>query len=153
MPLSPPPIVPPRPDALGVCTRTPAMSSTASTTSIRTSAFRTLSMGLNSGILLVAVGDGLPVQGVEPGRDVVRALVLVLEVVGVLPHVDAEDRGHAFHVRAVLVRVALDRELAARVGDQPCPAAAELADRGLLQLLLEGVVPPERAVDGVADPA
>src|SRR5579859_4733195 len=103
--------------------------------------------------LLVALGDRLPVDGVEPGRDVVRALVLVLEVVGVLPHVDAEDRGHALHVRAVLVGVALDRELAARVGDQPRPAAAELADSGLLQLLLEGVVPPEGAVDGVADAA
>src|SRR2546423_3227164 len=69
--------------------------------------------------LLVALGDGLPVDGVEPGRDVVRALVLVLEVVRVLPHVHAEDRGHPFHVRAVLVGVALDRELAARVGYEP----------------------------------
>src|SRR5579859_1927904 len=63
----------------------------------------------NSGILLVALGDGLPVQRVEPGGDIVRALVLVLEVVVVLPYVDAEDRSHPFHVRAVLVGVALDR--------------------------------------------
>src|SRR5438270_2749177 len=150
MPLSPPPIVPPRPDALGVCTSTPAISRTARTTSVMTSAFATCFI-LNSGILLVAVGDGLPVQGVEPGRDVVRALVLVLEVVGVLPHVDAEDRGHAVHVGAVLVGITLDGELAAFVRDQPRPAAAELADRGLLQLLLEGVVAAERAVDRVAD--
>src|SRR6266568_884722 len=90
--------------------------------------------------LLVALGDGLPVDGVEPGRDVVRALVLVLEVIGVLPHVHAEDRGHSLHVRAVLVGVALDRELAARVGDEPSPSAPELAYRGLGELLLERVV-------------
>src|SRR6266487_4776111 len=103
--------------------------------------------------LLVALGDGLPVDCVEPGRDIVRALVLVLEVVGVLPHVHAEDRGHSLHVRAVLVGVALDRELAARVGDEPSPAATELAYRGLGELLLEGVVRAERAVDRVADAA
>src|SRR5205809_7740769 len=103
--------------------------------------------------LLVALGDSLPVDRVEPGRDVVRALVLVLEVVGVLPHVHAEDRGHALHVRAVLVGVALDRELAARVGDEPSPAAPELTDRGLGELFLERVVRTESAVDRVADSA
>src|SRR6266849_6425211 len=103
----------------------------------------------NSKRLLVALGDGLPIDGVEPGRDVVRALVLVLEVVGVLPHVHAEDRGHAVHVRAVLVGVALDRELATRVCGEPSPAAPELADRGFRDLLLERVVRAERAVDRV----
>src|SRR2546423_1936689 len=102
------------------------------------------------GRLLVALGDGLPVDGVEPGGDVVRALVLVLEVVGVLPDVHAEDRGHALHVGAVLVRIALDRELAARVGDEPSPSAAELAYRGFGELLLESVIRAEGALDRVA---
>src|SRR6266853_6684896 len=93
--------------------------------------------------LLVALGDGLPVDRVEPGRHVVWALVLVLQVVGVLPHVHAKDRGHAVHVRAVLVGVALERELAALVGGEPAPAAPELADRGLGELLLESVVRTE----------
>src|SRR6266581_4472849 len=103
--------------------------------------------------LLVALGDGLPVDRVEPRRHVVRALVLVLQVVGVLPHVDAEDGRQAVHVGAVLVGVALERELAARVGGKPSPAAPELADRGLGELLLERVVRTERAVDRVADAA
>src|SRR6266851_1300682 len=107
----------------------------------------------NSRRLLVALGDGLPVDRVEPGRHVVRALVLVLQVVGVLPHVHAEDGRHAVHVRAVLVGVALDRELAARVGDEPSPAAPELAHCSLGELLLERVVRTEGAVDGVADAA
>ncbi len=38
---------------------------------------------------LEALADLRPVHGVPPGVDVVGALVLVLEVVGVLPHVDA----------------------------------------------------------------
>src|SRR5215467_6924497 len=110
--------------------------------------------GLNPGILLAeSFVHRVPVDRVEPRGDVVRPLVLVLQVVSVLPHVDAEDRRHAVHVRAVLVRVALDRKLAALVRDQPGPAAAELAHRRLLQLLLERVVGAERAVDGVADVA
>src|SRR5574341_1423315 len=50
----------------------------------------------------------VPVDRVPPGVQVVRALVLVLEVVGVLPHVDPEDRLVAFHPGAVLVRGGAD---------------------------------------------
>src|SRR5260370_30318900 len=102
-------MVPPSPVAFGVWSRTPAINRTASTTSMMISAFLTCAIGL-----LVAGLDSLPVQGVEPGRDIVRALVLILQVVRVLPDVDAEDGPHVLHVRAVLVRVGLDRKLAPR---------------------------------------
>src|SRR5205807_521661 len=46
-----------------------------------------------------------------------------------------------------------DRELALPVGDQPRPAAAELADRGLLQLLFELVVAAECVLQRVRDAA
>src|SRR6266550_2233342 len=95
--------------------------------------------------------DRLPVQGVEPGRHVVRTLVLVLEVVSVLPYIHAENRRQLVHEGAVLVGIALDGELALPVGDEPRPAAAELADRGFLQLLLEGVVTAECVLDRVGD--
>src|SRR5216683_3384657 len=95
--------------------------------------------------------DGRPVEGVEPGRDVIRPLVLVLQVVSVLPDVDSEDRGQPFHVRAVLVRIRLDEQLAVLVDDQPRPAASELADRRLLQLLFERVIAAKRGLDGVRD--
>src|SRR5258708_321784 len=103
-------MVPPRPVAFGVWMRTPAIRRTASTTSMMISAFLTCAIGL-----VVPGLDGFPVEGVEPGGDVVRALVLVLQVVRVLPDVDSENRRQVFHVGAVLVRVGLDRELAARV--------------------------------------
>ncbi len=50
-----------------------------------------------------AVGDLGPVDDVPPRVDVVRAPVLVLQVVGVLPHVDAEQRRLAVAERVVLV--------------------------------------------------
>src|SRR5258708_35239295 len=70
-----------------------------------------------------------------------------------LPDVDSEDRRQPIHVRAVLVGVALDRQLRLLVDYQPGPAASELADRRLLEQLLERVVAAERGLDSVADPA
>jgi hypothetical protein len=52
--------------------------------------------------------------------------------------------------RVVLVRGALDRELAAGV-HEPHPAAAEAADAGLVHLFLEAVEAAERAVDRLRD--
>src|SRR5215208_6317361 len=49
-----------------------------------------------------------PVHDVPPGVDVIGPAVLVFQIVGVLPDVDAEDGLFAFHQRAVLVRGALD---------------------------------------------
>src|SRR5690606_24619716 len=78
---------------------------------------------------LVPALDLVPVDHVVERADVVRATVLVFQVVGVLPHVQAEDRGvaraDALHERAVLVGAALHRELAGLVDAQPRPAAAE----------------------------
>src|SRR3972149_4270567 len=87
-----------------------------------------------------------PVDDVPPGGDVVGPAVLVVEVVGVLPDVDAEDRRLALGERAVLVRRRHDGEAGA-APDEPAPAAAEAGDPGLAQLLLEGVEAPERGGD------
>src|SRR5690606_1785433 len=84
---------------------------------------------------LVAALDLVPVDHVVERGDVVRAAVLVLQVVGMLPHVQAQDRGvaraDALHERVVLVGAALDQELARGIGGQPRPAAAEAGQRGL----------------------
>src|SRR5262249_57384567 len=68
-----------------------------------------------------------PVDHVPPGRDVVRPAVLVFEVVGVLPHVAAEDGLLARHERRVLVGGALDGEPAALFRPPPTPRAGETA--------------------------
>src|SRR6266478_5492789 len=74
----------------------------------------------------------VPVDDVPPGGEVVGTAVLVLEVVGVLPDVDAEQRHVVVHQRRVLVRGRLDREAGA-VPDQPRPARAEPLDAAVVQ--------------------
>src|SRR4051794_30893631 len=86
--------------------------------------------------LLEPLVHRVPVDDVPPCGQVVGAAVLVLQVVRVLPHVDAEDRLLAFHQRAVLVGGALDHQLPAGV-DQPRPAAAEALGAGVVHLRLE----------------
>src|SRR5207245_6450492 len=100
-----------------------------------------------------ALGDRVPVDRVPPGGDVIGALVLVLEVVGVLPDVHAQDGRVAVHQRAVLVGPPDHRELAAGVPHEPAPAAAELADGGLGEGFLEAGEVAEGALDGVRQPA
>ena len=95
---------------------------------------------------------GVPVDDVPPRVDVVRALVLVLEVVGVLPDVDAEQRRLAAGERRVLVGAA-DHGEAGAVVDEPGPAGAELVDAGLLQRALEVRERAERGVDRVGQGA
>src|SRR5690606_5693566 len=90
-------------------------------------------------VVLVAPVDLVPVDRVPPLADVVRAAVLVLEVVGVLPDVDAEERLEALHHRGILVRQTDDVGVALGVEDEPRPAGAELAGGGLVEGLLEGV--------------
>ncbi len=51
----------------------------------------------------IALLDDVPVDDVQPFVDVFGAPVLVVEVVGVLPHVDAEQRLEVVGDRAVLV--------------------------------------------------
>jgi hypothetical protein len=93
-----------------------------------------------------ALGHLLPVDRVPPGVDVVGAPVLVLQVVGVLPHVDAEERRLPVGDRVVLVRGRHDRE-SRTVMHEPRPARAELADAGVLHLALEVV----EGAEGVPD--
>src|SRR3984893_12604164 len=158
-------MVPPRPVALGVCSSTPPIRRMATATCMITSAWliwcmeRTkvyrarasprpvapLPLGRRQALV-----DGVPVDRVPPGGHVVGTPVLVLEVVRVLPDVDAQDRHPALRYRVVLVREALDHQLAAgQVG--PAPAAAELADARLAGSVLVGGEVTERRVDGVRD--
>src|SRR3954469_13746442 len=103
----------------------------------------------SAGDRLVALGDLAPVDGVPPRVDVVGAPVLVLQVVGVLPDVNAQQRGLPLRDRVVLVGRSDDRQAGAVV-DEPRPAGAELVDAGLLELGLEVVERAERGGDRVS---
>src|SRR3990170_1644218 len=99
---------------------------------------------------LVPSGHRVPVDDVPPSRQVVGAPVLVVEVVGILPDVDAEERRLAVHDRCVLVRGGLGCEPRS-VPDEPRPAGAEALDAGVVDGCLELVEAPERRSDRVAE--
>src|SRR5688572_16279753 len=106
-------------------------------------------------LLLVALRDLAPVHDVPPGLDVVRPAVLVLQVVRVLPDVEAEQdvaRLRALHERVVLVGRADDRQPVA-LADEPRPARAEAADARRLELLAELREVAERLTDRLTERA
>src|SRR5262249_52668772 len=80
-------------------------------------------------------------------------LVLVLQVVSMLPHVHAEDRGAAFHPGVVLIGGAFDDELAALFNAEPGPAAAEAGGARVGEGFLEGGETAELVLDGFGESA
>src|SRR5258708_11570297 len=83
---------------------------------------------------------------------IIRTAVAVVDVVGVLPNVAAEDRRCAVAQRALAVCGLGDFELAT-LDLQPAPAGAELADAGGGEIGLELVEPAEVFVDLLFQPA
>ena len=75
-------------------------------------------------------------QILEESLEVVGTAVAIIDVVGMLPHIDAEDRLGAVHERVLAVRCLHDGDLAILDG-KPGPAGTELADAGLDEILLE----------------
>src|SRR6185437_10519903 len=87
-----------------------------------------------------------PVDDVPPRVDVVGASVLVAQVVGVFPGVEAKKGRVPLHERRILIRRGCNRQPGAIV-DKPRPAAAEALQPGISQLVLELRKAVERAVD------
>src|SRR5579862_685912 len=80
--------------------------------------------------------DVLPVhQAFEESLEIVGPAIAVVDVVGVLPHVAAEDRRAAVYQRVLAVRRLRDGELAVLHRD-PAPAGTELSDAGLREVFL-----------------
>src|SRR6476661_11149405 len=81
--------------------------------------------------------DIVPVdEMIDERLQIVRAAVAVIDVVGVLPNVAAENRRRAVNQRALAVRGLGDFELAV-LDRQPAPAGAELTDAGGGEIGLE----------------
>src|SRR3954471_403381 len=83
---------------------------------------------------------------IEKRLQVVRAAIAVVDIVGMLPDIAAENRRRAVNQRAFAVRRLGDFELAV-LDRQPAPAGAELADAGGGEIGLEFLQPAEVAVD------
>ena len=91
------------------------------------------------------LGDVVPVDDVPEGVEVVGTFVLVLQVVGVLPDVGAEQRRLSRRRSACPGSGSRRPRGAGGVLDQPGPAGAEAGDAGAFELLLEGVEGAEGA--------
>src|SRR3954453_9152976 len=95
--------------------------------------------------------DVFPVHEVLDERlEIIRTTVAVVDVVGVLPDVAAEDRGGAVHQRILAVRGLGDLELAV-LDLEPGPARAELTDARRLEVRLELLEAAEVLVDLLLD--
>src|SRR5580658_6964220 len=93
------------------------------------------------------LGDEVPVhEVVEEGLDEVRPPVLVVEIIGVLPDVDGEERGLPLRQRIHGVGRLRHLERAA-IEHEPGPAAAELGVRRFLELVAELVDVAEGLLD------
>src|SRR6266436_3815892 len=87
--------------------------------------------------------DILPVhQVIDPRLQIIRTAIVIIDVVGVLPDVDAEDRGGAMDQRVLAIGRLGNLELAV-LHRQPRPARTELADAGGGKIGLEFLEPAE----------
>src|SRR5205814_7269442 len=83
-----------------------------------------------SGHLREQLVDILPVhQMIDKRLQIIRAAIAIIDVIGMLPDVDAEDRRGAMHQRVFAVGGLGDFELAV-LHRQPRPARTELANTG-----------------------
>src|ERR1700741_344073 len=95
---------------------------------------------------LISIADVVPIHHAPECFDILRTAVLMLQVVGMFPNIDAEQRHLMLRYRAVLVRARGDFELFP-IQDQPTPAAAENFRGGFRELLFEFVVAGELFID------
>ena len=96
---------------------------------------------------VVALRDLGPVHHVPPGGEVIGATVLVFQVIGVLPHIVAEQHAAAVHHRRVLIGPVDHRKLPRAIDAHHRPAGAELRQAGAVDRLLQLVERAEVAVD------
>src|SRR5690606_2555920 len=103
--------------------------------------------------LLIALEHVVPVdEVVDPRLQILRPGVAIVDVVGVLPNVDAENRRAAMHQRVFAVRRLHDFELAV-LDRNPGPARAELRRAGVDEIGAKLVVAAEIAVDRLMEGA
>src|SRR5688572_421498 len=70
-----------------------------------------------------------------------------MQVVGVLPNIQADDWSQSLRKRRILVGSRMNNEASVRLGTQPGPAAAKAFQRGVSELLLELIHGPKAPGD------
>ena len=105
-----------------------------------------------AGAVEIPAGD-IPVDHVPECFQIGRALVLVLQIVGMLPDIDTDDRGLAIAQRAVLVRGAQHFQLATAVDDEPRPTGTEAGGASRVNLFFQAVETAESRIDRIGQGA
>ena len=78
----------------------------------------------------------VPVDRVPPRREIIGALVLIFEIIGMFPYIDAQYHPlSTLFERRILVGRRDDVELAIFIDDEPCPAGAEPPEPGGVDFL------------------
>src|SRR5690554_6717141 len=104
---------------------------------------KSAALGIELARLLEQLVDVVPVdQIVDEGLEILRPGIAVVDVVAVLPDVDAEDRRAAVDQRVLAIGCLADLQLAVLDG-QPGPAGTELRGAGGDEVLAELVVAAE----------
>src|SRR5579864_5070590 len=99
-----------------------------------------------------AAVDFIPVHDIPPCGQILRTAVLVLQIIGMLPDVVAEDGEQALREGRILVGGGDDLELAAGE-NHPTPTGAELLGGGFVEGLLERLEIAEVGGDLIGDGA
>src|SRR5215813_12116066 len=108
---------------------------------------------LSSARLAEQLVDIVPVdEMIDERLQVIRTAVAIVDVVGVLPDIAAEDRGGAMHQRILAVRRLGDGEFAT-LHLEPAPAGAELTDAGRGEIGLELLQTAEVLIDFILQTA
>ena len=99
----------------------------------------------------------IPVDDSPESTDVIRAAILVIEVIGVLPDIESKDGGgttascSGAHEWIVLIWCGGDGEGFVCFDHEPCPARAETCGACLGKSFLEGIKRSKGSIDGCSE--
>jgi hypothetical protein len=90
-----------------------------------------------------------PVDGFPELANVFRPIVAIVDVIGMFPDVDRQNRLFGMFQRRVGISKRQDFELALGIGSQPSPTGAEQFRAGVGHRLLKGLESTKIALDGI----
>ena len=97
---------------------------------------------------LEAVFDYFPVDDFPKIVQMVGSSVLIIQIVGMFPDIEAQERFHALSERITTIGFLHDDQLAVSVQGEPSPSRAEEAGGSFHHLVLEVIEVAEIAFDG-----
>ena len=98
--------------------------------------------------------DHVPIDDVPEGRNVVRATILVVQVISVLPNIESEDRsaiansGFLAHERVVLIRGGANSKASISLYAEPSPARSETSGARFGKFFFKSIERSKGGIDG-----